>query len=80
MTAAAAEQVVQYIARERTRMPKAALELLVLGAYQRGLVSGGRAAELLGLSLEKFLARASREGIAVLDQSAEELEEDLRNA
>ena len=59
-------------------MPRAALETLVLGGYQRALISAGRAAQLLGLGVEEFLHFASREGIAVLDADAEDLDADLR--
>ena len=59
-------------------MPPAVLETLVLGAYQRHAISGGAAARLLRVSLEVFLRLASDAGIAVLDQSPEELDADLR--
>lgn len=44
----------------------AARELLVLELYRRGAVSGGGAAEVLGMSRLEFLRHASRLGIAVI--------------
>ena len=78
MSAASARAVVSYITRERSRMPRPALETLVLGAYQRGLLSGGESAGILGRGLAAFLKFASREGVPVLDQTPRELREDLR--
>ncbi len=40
-----------------------ARELIVLELYRRGRVSSGRGAELLGLTREAFLDRASAAGI-----------------
>ncbi len=74
------DDVVAYLIRERSRIPRAALEMLVLGSFQRGLISTGKGAELLGMGVGAFLKLASREGIGVLDASAEDLAQDLRNA
>ena len=40
-----------------------AREMIVFELYRRGLVSSGRAAELLGISRLEFIQRASRLGI-----------------
>ena len=48
--------------------------------YEMGRLSSGRAAELAGIPRVVFLHRLADYGVSVLDQSREELEEDLRNA
>lgn len=44
---------------------RAARELIVLELYRRGAVSGGWAAELLGMSRLAFMEHTSKLGIAV---------------
>lgn len=70
--------VAEYLAKERENIPREVLELAVLAAYRKGMLSAGKSAQLLGISHAAFLALASREGIAVLDETEEELAEDLR--
>jgi len=62
------------------RMPRSVLEACVLGAFQRGVVSRGRAAGLLGMPLRDFLKFAAREGVAVLDVPLDELAGDVERA
>lgn len=40
-----------------------ARELIVLGLYQEGQISGGKAAELLGLTRSGFISLLARKGI-----------------
>ena len=51
----------------------AARELIVLELYRQGSLSGGRSAEILGLSREGFIQHASARGIPYLQLSGEEL-------
>ena len=50
----------------------AARELIVLELYREGRVSGGKAAELLGITLETFLKRAGDLGIPCFDMPDDE--------
>jgi predicted HTH domain antitoxin len=59
-------------------LQRAARELIVLELYRRGSLSGGRAAELLGMPRDEFIGFASRIGIAYLDLTADEWEHERR--
>lgn len=70
--------VVEYLSRERSRMPREVLELAVLGAYQRGVLTAGKSSELLQISVADFLHLASKAGVSVLDAEEEEISRELR--
>ena len=57
---------------------RAALELIVLELFRRAEISGGRAAELLGISRLDLIQRASEVGIPCASYSEDEWEEELR--
>ena len=57
-------------------LEKAARELMVLELYRRALISGGKAAQLLGLSRAAFMAHAASLGIPSFDLSPEELRDE----
>ena len=48
--------------------------------YEIGKLSSGRAAELAGVSRVSFLQMLSRYNVPIFNPTAEELEQDLRNA
>jgi predicted HTH domain antitoxin len=48
--------------------------------YELGRLSSGRAAQLAGLSRVAFLSRTSEYRVPIFDATAEELQEDVRNA
>ena len=48
--------------------------------YEIGKMSSGRAAELAGISRVSFLQTLSRYNVPIFSPTAEELEQDLRNA
>ncbi|HOT90439.1 MAG TPA: UPF0175 family protein [Anaerolineae bacterium] len=48
-------------------------ELAVVELYRRHFISGGKAAQLLGMERFEFIRYASRLGIPFLDMSAEEM-------
>lgn len=48
-------------------------ELAVVELYRRHVISGGKAAHLLGMERFEFIRYASRLGIPFLDMSAEEM-------
>lgn len=54
-----------------------AQELIVLELYRRGAISGGKAAELLGMERFDFIHYASDLGIAFIDLSSQELNDEL---
>jgi predicted HTH domain antitoxin len=51
---------------------------LVLSLFREGRISSGKAGRLLGIGRRGFLDLLDREGIAYLDYSVEELEEEFR--
>lgn len=53
-------------------LPAAAIELMALELFRRGVVSSGKAAEWLGTSRHEFINHASRLGIPILQMSADE--------
>jgi predicted HTH domain antitoxin len=56
----------------------AAKECVVLELYRRGLISSGKAAELLGMNRLEFIRYSGRLGIPYFRMSAEEWEEEMR--
>lgn len=52
-------------------------ELAVLELYRRHLISGGKAAELLGMERFEFIHYASHLGIPFFDLSPEEMTDEL---
>ena len=48
--------------------------------YETGRLSSGRAAELAGISRVSFLNRLAEFKISIIDESFDELQEDLKNA
>ena len=65
---------------EGSSPPAAALELMALELYRRGVVSGGKAAEWLGTSKQDFVQHASRLGIPALQMSEDEWEAESKLA
>ena len=60
--------------------PAAAVkECVVLELYRRGVISSGKAAELLGMGRLEFIHYAGRLGIPYFRMSAEEWEDELRH-
>lgn len=55
-------------------------ELIVLELYREGLISSGRAAELLALPRDEFIKRAGRQGIPYFQLSREELRREIDQA
>ncbi len=55
---------------------EAVKEYTILGLYQEGRISAGKAAELLGLTLHGFAALLARKGIAYFRYDEQEWAED----
>jgi predicted HTH domain antitoxin len=56
---------------------EAVKEFAILGLYQEGRISGGKAAELLGLTQRGFLALLARKGINYFHLTPEEWAEEV---
>lgn len=54
-----------------------ARELILLGLYQEGRISGGKAAELLGLTRQGFISLLARKGIDYFRFTEEEWAEEV---
>lgn len=54
-----------------------AKEFIILGMYQEGRISGGKAAELLGLTKAGFVSLLARKGINYFQHTAEEWAEEV---
>lgn len=52
---------------------RAARELIVLELYRLGEISSGKAAELLGMEREKFIRRASEQGVPYFQLRSDQL-------
>lgn len=65
---------------EGRSLPAAALELMALELYRRGVVSGGKAAEWLGTSKQDFIQHASRLGIPAFHMSEDEWQGEVETA
>jgi predicted HTH domain antitoxin len=75
------DEVVVALLRRSNPVPGAAArEMIVLELYRRGSLSGGKAAELLGMSRPDFLRLAGRLGIPQFDMPAEEWEAEVRRS
>ena len=61
-------------------LPAAAMELMALELYRRGVVSGGKVAEWLGSSRSDFIHHASRLGIPAIQMTEEEWEAESKLA
>ena len=55
-------------------------ELIVLELYREGLISSGKAAELMGSDRVEFIKHAGRQGIPYFQLSREELRQELDQA
>lgn len=59
---------------------RAARELIVLGLYAQDMLSGGRAAELLGLTREGFIRYAAEHGVPYFRLSGDELRAEIESS
>lgn len=75
------DDALEHVSPEAIRYAeRAALEAVIIQQRQRGVISLGRAAALLGVSLYEFRALLSQRGLPIINASSEELQEDaIRN-
>jgi predicted HTH domain antitoxin len=59
---------------------ESARELIVLELYREGLISSGKAAELLGLPRVEFVRLAGQRGIPYFQMTREELRQEIDQA
>ncbi|MGK7389604.1 MAG: UPF0175 family protein [Candidatus Cyclobacteriaceae bacterium M2_1C_046] len=59
---------------------KEVLMVLATKFYERGKLSLGQAAELVGLSKRAFMEVLGNYGVSVFNYSSDELEDDVKNA
>ena len=55
-------------------------ELIVMELYREGLISSGKAAELMEVSRLVFIQRAGEQGVPYFQMSREELREEIKQA
>lgn len=56
---------------------EAAKEFIVLGMYQEGRISGGKAAELLGMTKRGFISFLARKGLNYFQLTPDEWQEEV---
>jgi predicted HTH domain antitoxin len=71
------DDVIRLLEEGNRPAEEAARELIVLELFRQGVMSRGKAAEILGLSYLDFLRRASSAGIPVIDMTPEEWEQEM---
>ena len=72
-----ADDVLALLQETKRPVGDAARELIVLELYRRGVISSGRAAELLDMERIAFVRYASGLGIPFFDMTREEWEAEL---
>ena len=73
------EDIASLLRRSDRSVEEAARELIVTELYRRGDISRGRAAHLLGMSLDDFLRHAAGLGIPYVDDTEDEWEAEERS-
>jgi hypothetical protein len=71
------DDLVSLLKSENKTVEAAALELIVLGLYSRGLLSSGKAAEVLRMDRIDFIKYASSLGIPYFNLTPEELQSEV---
>ncbi|MBI5568290.1 MAG: UPF0175 family protein [Chloroflexi bacterium] len=61
----------------QSQATEVAKEFIVLGLYQEGRISGGKAAELLGLTKRGFVSLLARKGLDYFRLTADEWAEEV---
>jgi predicted HTH domain antitoxin len=64
--------------RESEPIDQVARELIVFELYRRGTISGGKAAQLLGMERYAFIKRAASLGIPYFQITPEELDAEVK--
>jgi len=72
------KELVSMLGFARAQTVQTIQEFLVIGLYQEGRISSGRAAELLGMSKREFIRLLARKGVPYFAYSSEELAEEFK--
>lgn len=70
--------LVSMLGLAKPQMVHSVQEFLVIGLYQEGRISSGKAAELLGTTKRGFVRLLARKGIPYFVYSSEELAEEFK--
>jgi predicted HTH domain antitoxin len=73
------KDVIELLGDSPEQIERAALEIIVLDLYRRHEISGGRAAELLGLEKLAFIRWSGSLGIPYFDMTPEQWEHEVRS-
>lgn len=74
------DDLVALLHQSNQSIESAVRELIVLELYRRGTISGGKAAEILGMSRWDFIHHASHLGIPYLALTEDEWESERRRS
>ena len=74
------QDVVALLEQLERPVKETARELIVLELYRQGVLSSGKAAEVLDLSREDFIRQASAKGIPYFQLRGEELRRELKES
>lgn len=66
------DELVAFLSSSNQPIERAVRELMVLELYRRGVISSGKAAELLKMAREQFIGYASQLGIPFFDMTEDE--------
>ncbi len=72
------DDLVALMGRADQSIPTAAKELIVLELYRRGTISGGKAAEVLGMRKIDFIQHSGKLGIPYFNMTPEELDDEVK--
>ena len=72
------EDLVAVLGEANESVPRAALESIVMDLDRRAIISGGKGAQLLGLSRLEFIHRAADFGIPYFNWEKEDWEQELK--
>lgn len=72
--------LVALLAEFERPLPELTRELVVLELYRQGVISSGRAADLLAMPRGEFIRYASARGIPYLQLSSDELRQEVEDS
>ncbi|MGH2561480.1 MAG: UPF0175 family protein [Thermomicrobiales bacterium] len=72
------DDVAALLRQDNQPLDQTAREVIIMDLYRRAIISGGRAAELLGMDKRTFIRRADDRGIPYFQLTKEDLEAEFR--
>jgi predicted HTH domain antitoxin len=70
-------ELLDFLAQLNQPVEKTAREMIIMDLFRRGVISGGKASELLDIPRLQFIKRASALGIPYLRFTEEEWEDEI---